>query len=223
MVEIPPGFFNMGQTESNPGAFKRVSWTLEVGKYPVTFEQWEFCLANGGCGGYRPFDNGWGRGNRPVVNVSWNDAHRYVDWLSKYTGKTYRLPTDVEREYFTRAGTTTRYWWGDDIDPTKANYSSSAYAAVNAPVSTQPVDAYRPNPWGLYQVHGNIWEWVEDCRDWNGDTCERRILRGGGWDMGPEILRSANSGQNTPLLRGHAVGFRVVRTLGTSPEEALQK
>jgi len=219
MVELPPGSFTMGENEKSPGHLERISWVIAVGKYPVTFAEWDACVANRGCKGYHPNDNGWGRGNRPVVNVSWDDAKSYVAWLSKTTGESYRLPTDVEREYFTRAGTTTKYWWGNDINAHQANFSSKQYAKVDAPTKTMPVDAFEPNPWKLYQVHGNIWEWTEDCRMWAGTHCEKRVLRGGGWDMDADILQSSNSGQNVPEVRSWTVGFRVVKTLVGSPAQ----
>jgi formylglycine-generating enzyme required for sulfatase activity len=213
MVEIPPGSFMMGASETRPGRFERISSILAVGKYPVTFAEWDACVANGGCDGYRPNDHGWGRGRRPVINVSWNDAKNYVAWLSKKTGEAYRLPTNVEREYFTRAGTNTKYWWGNEINARQANFSSRQYAKSDAPNRTMPIDAFEPNPWGLYQVHGNIWEWVEDCRYEEGGICKMRVLRGGGWDMDADILQSSNSGQNIPDVRSWTVGFRVVKTL----------
>jgi formylglycine-generating enzyme required for sulfatase activity len=211
LVEIPAGSFMMGMDANNPGRLEKIPDALDVGKYPVTFAEWDACASTGACRGYRPDDNGWGRGNRPVVNVSWYDAQNYVEWLSLRTGESYRLPTDVEREYFTRAGSTTAYWWGNTIDSRQANFSSKDYAKTDAPDRTMPVDSYAPNPWGLFQVHGNIWEWIEDCRSMEEQICTMRALRGGGWDMDGDKLKSSNGGQNTPTLRSSTVGFRVVR------------
>ena len=133
----------------------------------MTFDEWDACVADGGCNGYQPSDEGWGRGRRPVINVSWDDAKAYVAWLSNKTGKTYRLLSEAEREYVTRAGTTTPFWWGSSISTSQANYDgTNTYGSgVKGEFrhETLPVDSFQPNPWGLYQVHGNVWEWVEDC------------------------------------------------------------
>ena len=100
-----------------------------VGRFAITFEEWDACVADGGCNGHRPSDEGWGRGRRPVINVSWDDAKAYVAWLSRKTGKSYRLLTEAEREYVARAGTTTPFWWGSSISTGQANYDGKdAYA-----------------------------------------------------------------------------------------------
>jgi len=154
----------------------------------------------------------------PVVCVSWNDAQAYVKWLSEKTGHRYRLLSEAEWEYAARAGTTTRYWWGDGIDRSKANYGGGERGTV-------PVGRYAANPFGLHDVHGNVWEWVEDC--WNGSysgapsdgsawlsgDCDRRVLRGGSWDNDPEWLRAAYRNRNGTGGRGNYVGIRVARTL----------
>jgi formylglycine-generating enzyme required for sulfatase activity len=107
----------------------------------------------------------------PVVCVTWDDAKAYAAWLSKKTGKTYRLPSEAEREYATRAGTTTPFWWGSAISPQQANYNGTAdpYQGGGSKgewrKATVPVDGFKANPWGLYNVHGNVWEWTEDCRN----------------------------------------------------------
>ncbi|MDP6342020.1 MAG: SUMF1/EgtB/PvdO family nonheme iron enzyme, partial [Alphaproteobacteria bacterium] len=211
MVVVPAGPFNMG---SNRGAddekpIHRVTIPapLAVGKYEVTFAQWDACVSAGGCGGHRPNDQGWGRGNRPVINVSWENATAYVAWLSDKTGKSYRLLSEAEWEYVARAGTTTRYWWGDKPPVCRAGAANGAKFDDDQAcddTGTEPVGTYRPNAFGLYDVHGNVWEWVEDCwhgnyRDaptdgnaWTtGGECGRRVLRGGSWFNGPRYLRSA--------------------------------
>src|SRR5262249_50892071 len=163
----------------------------------VTFDEWDACVQDGGCRGYAPADQGWGRGRRPVINVSWDDAKAYVTWLSGKTGRSYRLPSEAEREYVTRAGTTTPFWWGSSISLREANYNGTvAYAGGPTGESRQgtvPVDSFEPNPWGLYQVHGNVFEWVEDCwqagyadapPDGSARTpagCQDRVIRGGSW------------------------------------------
>ena len=179
MVVVPAGSFVMGSPESEPertsyeGPQHRVTITkpFAVGKFAVTFAEWDACVAGGGCGGHIPDDRGWGRGGRPVIYVSWDNAKAYLKWLSKKTGKEYRLLSEAEREYAARAGTQTPFWWGSWITPDQANYAGDEEPYQGGGQKgedrqkTQPVKSFQPNPWGLYQVHGNVGEWVEDC--WN--------------------------------------------------------
>src|SRR6516162_2207229 len=133
MVVVPAGSFTMGSPDSEEGRIEeegpqhRVTFgkAFGVGRFAVTFEEWDACVADGGCNGYKPSDEGWGRGRRPAINVSWDDARAYVGWLSRKTGKTYRLLSEAEREYVTRAGTTTPFWWGASISTQQANYSGN--------------------------------------------------------------------------------------------------
>ena len=178
-----------------------------VGVYEVTFGEWDACVSGGGCGGHRPDDEGWGRGNRPVINVSWHDAKAYVRWLSGKTGEQYRLPSDAEWEYVARAGTATAYWWGNDIGRNRANCDSDCGDSYRY---TAPVGSFSANPFGLHDVHGNVWEWVEAC---DGDDCSRRVLRGGSWNSVPRSLRSAFRFRNSSGGRNIYLGFRVARTL----------
>ena len=179
-----------------------------VGVYEVMFAEWDACVSGGGCGGYRPKDRGWGRGRRPVIYVSWKDAQAYVRWLSEKTGEDYRLLSEAEWEYVARAGTTTAYWWGNNIGRNRAvcNGCGSRWDHKR----TAPVGSFSANPFGLHDVHGNVWEWTEGC--WEGD-CGRRVLRGGSWISRPGLLRSAHRGRNPPGFRDLIAGFRVARTL----------
>ena len=179
-----------------------------VGVYEVTFGEWDACVSGGGCGGYRPEDEGWGRGRRPVINVSWEDAKAYVGWLSRKTGEEYRLLSESEWEYVARAGTSTDYWWGDGIGRNRANCDGCGSRWDNW--QTAPVGSFSANGFGLYDVHGNVWEWVEDC--WKGN-CGRRVLRGGSWNYIPSYLRSAYRYRNSSGYRNFNFGFRVARTL----------
>jgi formylglycine-generating enzyme required for sulfatase activity len=238
MTVVPAGNFTMGSPDDEPGHNTgetkvpvTIGYPFAVGKYAVTFDEWNACAADGGCNAYMPNDAGWGRGQRPVINVSWQDAKAYTAWLSNKTGKTYSLLSEAEREYVTRAGTTTPFWWGSSITPKQANYNSSylyqgggskgAYAA-----QTVPVESFAPNPWGLYQVHGNVWEWTEDCwNDNNGGSldnrvartrnsdCDRHVVRGGSWYDSPVFLRSASRGNYPTNNRSDSFGFRVARIL----------
>jgi formylglycine-generating enzyme required for sulfatase activity len=241
MVVVPSGNFAMGspanEPERNDGeAQVRVSIhaPFAVGKFAVTFDEWDACVADAGCSGYKgalPKDEGWGREKQPVINVNWRDAKAYTSWLSRKTGETYRLLSEAEREYVTRARTTTPFWWGSSITPKQANYDGSVdpYEGGGSKGEnrkrTVPVDGFQPNPWGLYNVHGNVWEWTEDC--WNdsntgnpGDgrarttgTCTERVARGGSWVTHPLSLRSAHRFAFNYGASMNTTGFRVARTL----------
>ncbi|MGO9174195.1 MAG: SUMF1/EgtB/PvdO family nonheme iron enzyme [Rhodomicrobium sp.] len=237
MVIVPAGGFTMGSPESEPGRtahegpLHRVTFSkpFAVGRFAVTFAEWDACIADGSCGSYVPGDEGWGRDDRPVIDVSWNDAKDYVQWLSKNTGKEYRLLSEAEREYAARAGSAKPFWWGSSISTAQANYNGNA--AYNGGEKggyrqkTLPVSSFKPNPWGLDQVHGNVAEWVEDCWNesylnapsngsaWTSGDCGRRVLRGGSWYDQPLFLRSAYRIGYSADRRFDDTGFRVARTL----------
>lgn len=216
---------------------------LAVGRFAVTFAEWDACAGAGGCGGYKPPDQGWGRDKRPVINVSWSDAEAYVAWLSAKTGKKYRLLSGSEREYVARAGTRTQFWFGEAITLDQANFDIPVTSRGGMPEEgggkvrhqTLPVDSFAANPWGLYNVHGNVWEWTSSCM--GGDSgpvladetapldapqalpaepeaqCGSREARGGSWlDFAPESASGARIGF-TASSRNMAQGFRVAREL----------
>ena len=182
MVVIPAGSFVMGAPAGEEGSTSaerpqhivHFSSPFAVGRFAVTFDEWEACVSAHGCS-HRPSDHGWGRGKQPVIDLLWQDAKEYVAWLSRTTGKTYRLLSEAEREYVTRAGTQSAFWWGDFFGPDKANCDCrligsldpkpDAFPSSSLPTRPVPVHAFAPNQWGLYQVHGNVYDWVEDC--WN--------------------------------------------------------
>jgi formylglycine-generating enzyme required for sulfatase activity len=166
----------------------------------------------------------------PVVCINWEEAKAYAAWLSKRTGKTYRLLSEAEREYVTRAGTSTPFWWGSAIYPEMANYNGNEVYAGGGQKGvrqqkTMPVHSFKPNPWGVYQVHGNVYEWVEDCWNfnytqaptdgspWTVGNCANRVLRGGCWDCPPHTLRSANRFRLGFGVHYNFAGFRVARTI----------
>jgi formylglycine-generating enzyme required for sulfatase activity/DNA-binding winged helix-turn-helix (wHTH) protein len=237
MVVVPAGSFTMGspaneegrQSNESPQHAVTVARQFAVGRFALTFDEWDACAADGGCDGYRPADQGWGRGRRPVINVSWNDAKAYLAWLSRKTGRTYRLLSEAEREYVARAGATTPFWWGSSISTSQANYDGTlTYGGGVKDENRQhtlPVDKFEPNPWALYQVHGNVWDWIEDCYHasysgapaddsaWTFEDCSLRVVRGGSWLNGPRFLRAAHRGANAPDYRYSNLGFRVARTL----------
>ena len=230
MVVVPSGSFTMGSSRGEAGHEKyeeplhrvRIDYLFAVGVYEVTFAEWYACLDAGGCGSYIPDDWRWGRGNRPVINVSWDDAQIYVRWLSERTGKTYRLLSESEWEYVARASTETAYSWGDSIGVNRANCSGCGSAWDGE--QTAPVGSFAANAWGVYDMHGNVWEWVQDC--WNGDYegaptdgsawestegCSR-VARGGSWSNSPGDLRSAERDLWSTGFRSRRLGFRVARS-----------
>jgi formylglycine-generating enzyme required for sulfatase activity len=251
MVVIPAGTFSMGAPKGEEGASRDevpqhdvvLSRAFAAGRFAVTFDEWDACVADGGCNGYRPDDKGWGRGHRPVINISWNDAKTYTAWLSGKTGKNYRLLSEAEREYATRAGTATPFWWGSSISTEQANYNGNYTFGKNSRYGpkgefrerTLPVDSFGPNPWGLYQVHGNVFEWTEDCKHtysdassdgaaWAPAGCGFRIARGGSWYSFPDYLRAAHREVRSRNDRSNDLGFRIVRKLliTSAPEQARQ-
>jgi formylglycine-generating enzyme required for sulfatase activity len=226
MMVIRAGGFTMGSSESKdekPPHQVKIRQPFAVGKYDVTFDEWDACTEAGQCGGYRPNDQGWGRGKRPVINVSWDDAKAYVGWLSTKTGQSYRLLSEAEWEYAARAGGQTKYPWGDDIGKGQANCDGCGSQWDNK--QTAPVGSFPPNPWGLYDMQGNVWQWVEDPYHdtydgapadgsvWARGGASSRVLRGGSWFDRPDFLRSALRGWGQPDGRYISIGFRVARTL----------
>jgi formylglycine-generating enzyme required for sulfatase activity len=234
MIVLPAGSFMMGAPPSQsqaqgyaneiPQHVVRFAWQFAVAKYPLTFADWDTCVKGGGCNGHSPSDQGWGRGRYPVINVSWDDAQQYVAWLSRVTGKAYRLLSEAEYEYATRAGTTTIYPWGDAIG--KDNADCYDCGSKWDGKQTAPVGSFPPNKFGLYDMVGNVWEWTEDCihSDYDGaptdgsawltGDCSDRVTRAGSWGFGPGGLRSADrSGWAGVDQRTGALGFRIARTL----------
>ena len=206
-----------GDDYERPMRRVRIDYRFAVGVYEVTFDEWYACIDTGGCGSYVPDDEGWGRGNRPVVNVSWDDAQSYVSWLSSRTGKTYRLLSEAEWEYVARAGTETAYSWGDNIGVNRANCDGCGSQWDNE--KTAPVGSFAANAWGVHDMHGNVMEWVEDCYNdsyvgapadgsaWTSEDCSDRVLRGGSWYFLMETLRSADRLWSSTGYRGKYGGF----------------
>jgi formylglycine-generating enzyme required for sulfatase activity len=230
MVVVSSGSFTMGSPASeagrdaDEGPQHRVTFARQfaVGQFELTFDEWDACAADGGCNGYKPADQGWGRARQPVINVSWNDAKGYVAWLSKKTGRDYRLLTEAEYEYATRAGTQTAYPWGNDIG--KGNANCRACGSQWDAKQTAPVGSFPPNGFGLSDMVGNVWAWTEDCyhNKYNGAPADgsvwttadcMRVVRGGSWFNNPLDLRSAIRFRDTPGNRLDNLGFRVGRTL----------
>ena len=230
MVVLPAGGFVMGSSSAEEGHEPnespqhrvRIPKPFAMGVYEVTFDEWDACGRDFACGNFGD-DEGWGRERRPVINVNWNDAQEYMQWLSEKTGHAYRLPSESEWEYAARAGTVTKYSWGNEVGRNRANcagkYCGDRWA------NTAPVGSFAPNGFGLHDMHGNVCEWVEDCwngsyggapRDgtvWVGGDCAKRVLRGGSWGDVPWDLRAAYRSGLATGYRYRFNGFRVARTL----------
>lgn len=238
IVRVAGGNFEMGDISGNGESDELPLRSFRLapfyaGRYEVTFDEWDGCASAGACRA-KPSDGGFGRGRRPVINVSWNDAQRFVRWLASRSGKPYRLPTEAEFEYLHRAGARTAYPWGDDgsaacsygnVADAQAKKRKPKWSTFNCDDGhpyTAIVGSFRPNAFGLYDVAGNVWEWTQDCygsyrsapKDGAANepaACSRRVVRGGSWGDATRNLRSADrtaSAQNSTL---NIVGFRVVR------------
>lgn len=225
------------ERSADEGPLHKVSihYRVAISTHEVTFAEWDGCVSAGACGNYRPADEGWGRLNRPVINVSWHDAQTYVAWLRSTTGKAYRLPTESEWEYAMRAGTSSPFHTGACVEKSQANVDFR-FGYANCPqqdnaylARTQNVGRYPPNPFGLYDMIGNVFEWVEDAwhesyagapgdgRAWTtADEDERRVVRGGSWGAIVGAARSANRFQEPADFRSDHIGFRVALILDRS-------
>ena len=232
MVVVPAGSFMMGSPPSeklrdfDEGPVHRVAFAapFAVGVHEVTFAEWYACVSAGGCGGDLP-DLAGGRGSRPIVGVSWNDAQSYVGWLSRSTGEDYRLLSESEWEYVARAGTSTPYWWGDDIGRDRAHCCRGGEFEIEfLGGSAVPVGSFAANAFGLHDVHGNVREWTQDCWNrsyagapgdgtaWERGECSRRVVRDGSWFNYLWRLRSAYRSYFSADYRNYNLGFRVART-----------
>lgn len=226
MAEIPAGVFEMGAAPGDADAtasespVRRVAiaTAFALSRREITFKQWQACVADGGCRGYAPADAGWGRGDRPVINVSWDDAEAYAAWLSEKTGHVYRLPSEAEWEYAARAGGSTRIANAGVVSPMLANFEDGGRGR------TAPTGSFKPSAFGLYDMLGNVWEWVADCwRDSHlgapGDgsavtgDCKQRTLKGGAYNSSAWRLRPAHRIAKQQSAREADNGFRVARDL----------
>ncbi len=224
MVALPDGIFVMGSGSGSPYFDERPQHTVNVkrfaiSKHEITFAEYDaFAAATGRS---RPNDQGWGRGERPVVNVTWQDAMAYAEWLSQQTGHRYRLPSEAEWEYAARAGSSTLYWWGIESSTGKAVCFDCGSSWDGK--QTAPVGSLKANAFGLYDVSGNAEEWVQDCyhanydgapddtRAWKGSDCSQRVARGGSYRNTKTEVRTSRRGHYTPDTRLDTIGFRVVR------------
>ncbi len=225
VVVVPAGSFMMGspateegrQPSEGPRHPVTLNRAFAVGRYEVTFDEYDACVADGGCRQVQ--DQGFGRGRRPVINVSYQDAERYVAWLSETTGQSYFIPSEAEWEYAARAGTDTPWNTGSAILSDDANILDQFKRTV-------VVGGYPANAWGLHDTHGNVSEWVQDCMDTgyvgvptdgsaaqSGDCVNRRVLRDGSFTEPPNSVRSAMRRVSPSRSTYHGVGFRIARAL----------
>jgi len=244
LVVVPAGQFTMGSPESdelrspNEGPEHTVTFAkaFAIGKYEVTFDEWDACVAEKACAAVE--DDGWGRGRRPVIFVNFQMAHDYTRWLTQKTGKAYRVPSEAEWEYAARAGSTTQWFWGDDPkracefgnvgdDTLRTEHPDwPLHDCKDGFPKTSPVGSFKANAFGLHDTVGNVWEWVEDCynetyagapadgRAWLTGDCVRRVDKGGGWYNKPSAVRPAlRYAGDDPGRQNNTLGFRVVRTL----------
>lgn len=242
LIRLQGGRFLMGEQSNTGTAYERPLREVTVGeyaigKYEVSFDEWDQCYHAGACA-KQVDDEGWGRGKRPVINVSWVDAQQYVHWLSEKTGRKYRLLSEAEWEYAARAGTSTRYSWGDGAEWACSNANVLDLTGFaqhpnwrwlascdDGHAHTAPVGSFPANPWGIHDINGNVWEWVQDC--WHNDytgapatgaawisdgECEKRVNRGGGWGNNPRSMRSASRDADNAESYSNAMGFRVARS-----------
>jgi formylglycine-generating enzyme required for sulfatase activity len=237
MIVVPPGEFMMGSDNPNfPGNERPIHRVhirshIAISETLITFDQWDYCVRAGKCRALS--DMSWGRGEHPAINVTWDDAITYVNWLNETTPGGYRLLSEAEWEYAARAGTNSTYWWGDSMLPGYANCLGCNPADPNR---TTPVKTFRPNPFGLYDVAGNVWQWVYDCvgnyltgqnyvsapddgLSWivgSNIDCSVRVLRGGAWDYVPLFARHSQriwSYTVKPDWSDANIGFRVALEL----------
>jgi formylglycine-generating enzyme required for sulfatase activity len=225
LVSLPGGSFTMGNNTSDPSEKPAhqvsINAPFAIGKYEVTVEQWAACVEDGGACPRIATDAGKKR--VPLRDVSWDDAQLYVKWLSKVTGKRYRLPTEAEWEYAARGGTSTRYWWGEQMKSGTANCKNCGEPwQRDAPAE---IGSFAPNPFGLYDMNGSVWEWVSDCwhnnfkgapsdgRSWDEPNCRVRVIRGGSWREDASYMLSSTRFKYDANVRHTQNGFRVVRDL----------
>jgi len=233
MVVVPAGEYTMGSPPSEQQAAARHRVTIRspfaVSKFEITFDEWDACVRAGGCGGYRPGDEGWGRLKHPVMNISWLDAKAYVSWLSNKTSKSYRLLSEAEWEYAARAGTTTRFSSGDILLPSEANFNGTTDGSGPSDMNrqkTMPIGSFPANAFGLHDMLGNVSEWVEDCWNddytteapsdgsaWLGGNCNGSVVRGGSWEDSEVELHSAARTGGSKDDRFYTDGLRVARGL----------
>ncbi|MDK9721327.1 MAG: formylglycine-generating enzyme family protein [Rhodospirillales bacterium] len=235
MAAVPKGRFVMGSENGHenerPLHPVTIVKSFALGRYEVTFDDWQACMAAKACT-RNPDDHQWGRANRPVMNVTYDDAQQFLAWLSKKSGKRYRLPSEAEWEWAARGGVDSLYPWGDKMEPGRANCRDCGAEPFGG-FSTAPVGSYPPNLFGLYDMNGNVWEWTEDC--WHPDhrggansqkprgpeanpqpgqvACLARVMKGGAWYYYAGMSRPQARAKNEGRVISYVLGFRVARDI----------
>ncbi|WP_408247170.1 formylglycine-generating enzyme family protein [Paraburkholderia phytofirmans] len=225
MIVVPAGSFSMGSSTDDPSEkpvhHVTIAAPFAIGKYEVTVDQWNACVAANACQKLTPESNT--NKAAPARDLSWDDAQQYVKWLSKTTGKPYRLPTEAEWEYADRGGTTTAYWWGDQMRKGNANCKDCGDPWHKE--GPEAAGSFAPNPLGLYDMNGSVWEWTADCwhntyqgapadgHAWDTPGCDMRVIRGGSWREGGGYMLSATRFKYSAGVRQSQDGFRVVKDL----------
>lgn len=226
LVVVGPGRFVMGDAGRPAEAPTRlvvIGRAFAIGRHEVTFDEWQHCVADGACRGAVD-DHGWGRGRRPVINVSWHDANAFARWVSARSGLACRLPSEAEWEFAARAGTRTAYWWGDDPAAGLAQCRDCGHDPPS--YGTREVETFPANPWGLFDTHGNVWEWTADCwvpshrgapsdgapRD--APSCRERVIKGGAWYYYAGNARASARARNDARAGSYTIGFRLLCELG---------
>lgn len=242
MVSLPTGVFTMGANNGNsserPVHEVEIVEPFAIGKYEITFEQYAKCVEDEFCQ-HRPSNEGWGAEDRPVINVSYRDTQVFINWLRDRTGENYRLPTEAEWEYAAKAGSSKPRWWGDNADGacqyanvhdkysrSSNSISGSYHRCSDGFAKTAAVGSFRPNPFGLSDMIGNVWEWTAGCwhknfegapddgSKWEDDgDCSKRVLKGGAWAGPPMMSRATSRIPGGARKRRNTIGFRVARTL----------
>jgi formylglycine-generating enzyme required for sulfatase activity len=244
LVLIPAGTFVMGSPADEPGHHPHeapqhevsIAAPFAIGRFEVTFAEWDMCVKEGGCR-HAPQDEGWGRERMPAINVAWRDiAEQFLPWLASKSGKAYRLPSEAEWEYVVRvgaegeaahAGANALCGYANTADEPGqvSGPGATAIGCRDGFANTAPVGSFKPNPWGIHDLAGNVWEWVADCWNetyggapadgsaWTTGDCSLRVVRGGSWSSAAAKLRAADRGWNRPDGRAPSIGFRVARKL----------
>jgi len=230
MIVVPGGSFTMGASadESGSTADERPQHqvtirSFAVGRFPVSRDEWNACVIGNGCS-FRAFDPPSNRRSEPVTNIQWSEAKEYVEWLSRATGRSYRMLSESEREYVARAGTTTAFWWGNSFPIDRGEERQIAGPSAPSPMMFA-FGPSLPNPWGIYEVHGRVYDWVEDCwhdtyqgapadgSAWTEGDCSRHVLRGGSVSRAVQTRRAAARIWFGSSNRMHYMSIRVARTL----------
>ena len=219
MVRIPAGSFVMGDDKAilsneKPAVPVAIDRPFALSATEITFDQWQHCVDAGACRGGQD-DHEWGRGARPVINVTWEDARAYAAWVGRSSGLTCRLPSEAEWEYAARAGTKTGFWWGETAGNGRLNCRDCL--GKEPPYGSRPAASFKPNPWGLFDMNGNVWEWTNDCWTPNhatppsGDSsCRDKVIKGGSWYYFSAMSKASARAKNDATVWSYNIGVRVL-------------